>query len=381
MLHAPEATLSIHRPIGVRASSLGLLLIAALGCRDARLGHALPAGVRVDTYLQTAASKIDVLWIIDDSASMAPRQENLARNFQAFITEFTRNAVDYRIAVTTTDVFREAGHFVGSPSVLTPATPAVIDAFAASVRVGVSGSPYEVGLDAARLALDGQRQTNDAALASCKAACSDAICRAGCEGVEPLFLRPDAYLNLVFVSDEDDKSSLDVAFFLRYFETVKGLGNDGMVSLAAIVGDVPTNDCGATPGVKYQALSELTGGAVGSICDASFSSTLKKLATNAVGLKRKFALQGAPTVETLEVRVVYPCSAPDELLAPCESVDRSSCAGQPATSMNVVCRPPKGGADGWSYDGASNVVAFSGATVPALSGRVELQYEEAGKSQ
>jgi hypothetical protein len=334
----------------------------------------------VDTYLQTAASKIDVLWIIDDSASMAPRQENLARNFQAFITEFTRNAVDYRIAVTTTDVFREAGRFVGSPTVLTPATPAVIDAFAASVRVGVAGSPYEVGLDAARLALDAQKKANDEALATCKAACRDAACRASCEQVERPFLRADAYLDVIFVSDEDDKSSLDVAFFTRYFETVKGLGNDGMVSTAAIVGDVPTNDCGATPGVKYQALAALTGGAVGSICDASFSSTLKKLATNAVGLRRKFALQAAPTVESLEVRVVYPCGAPDDLLAACQAVDRSSCDGQAASSMSAVCTPPQGGPDGWSYEAASNVVAFSGASVPALTGRVELQYDEEVKS-
>src|SRR6185295_14404607 len=118
--------------------------------------------------------------------------------------------------------------------------------------------------------------------------------------------RPDAYLYLVFISDEEDESSEDVRFFWRQFETVKGIGNDGTVTTAAIMGDVPTNGCGATPGARYKALSDLTGGEVGSICDPSFADTLKKLATNAVGLKRKFALGSTPDTTSLQVTIAYP---------------------------------------------------------------------------
>lgn len=345
--------------------------------------NTLPPDVRVDTYLQQAASKIDVLWIVDNSGSMAPRQENLAKNFGAFIQEFTKNSIDYRIAITTTDIFKEAGRFVGNPKILTPTTANVSTAFATNIKVGTNGSPYEVGLEAAKLSLDLQQQANDAAVMQCQAACpamNNAQCKANCVANASFpFLRKDAYLYLIFVTDEEDRSSQDVRFFYRYFETVKGVGNDGMVTTAAIMGDVPGNACGATPGTRYKALSDLTGGEVGSICDANFSVTLGKLARNAVGLKRKFALQVKPNLQTLQVRLRYPCNVPADQVAGCASVDRTACSGAPMDSTNVVCTPRQGAPDGWEYEAGGNLVYFAGESVPGLSAQVELQYYEEGK--
>lgn len=360
-----------------------LLAVSGCDCGTPKLTNTLPPDVRVDTYLQEAASKIDVLWVVDNSGSMAPRQENLARNFSAFINEFTRNSIDYRIAITTTDIFKEAGHFVGTPKILTPTTPNVVTAFANSIKVGINGSPYEVGLDAAKLSIDLQAQANAAAVLQCKGACPSsgrAQCEAKCETDTVFqFLRRDAYLYLIFVTDEEDRSSQDVRFFYRYFETAKGVGNDGTVTTAAIMGDVPSNGCGATPGTRYKALSDLTGGEVGSICDTNFSTTLTKLAKNAVGLKRKFALQVKPNLQTLEVRLRYPCNVPADQIAGCASVDKTACMGNPADSMNVVCTPKQGAPDGWEYETGGNLVYFQGESVPGLSAQIELQYYEEGK--
>jgi hypothetical protein len=363
------------------ALALLALPVTACDCSGRQLVATLPPDVRVDTYAQQAASKIDVLWIIDNSGSMAPRQENLALNFQAFINEFTKNQIDYRIAVTTTDIFKEAGRFIGSPRILNPQTPSVINAFAANVRVGIAGSPYEVGMEAARMSIDNQAAANLAQVAQCKAGCtaSKPACPDECERAERPFLRTDAYLYIIFVTDEDDKSSQDVRYFYRYFETAKGIGNDGTVTTAAIMGDVPSNGCGATPGVKYKALSDLTGGEVGSICDTNFAATLKKLASNAVGLKRKFALQAKPNVQTIEVRLKYPCNVAAETTAPCASVKTDGCAGLAADAQALVCTPKQGGADGWTYEAGNNVIFFAGESVPALSAQVELQYYEEGK--
>ncbi len=364
-------------------SLLVLVTVAGCECRPPGLVNTLPPDVRVDTYTQQAASKIDVLWVVDNSGSMAERRENLARNFGAFINEFTKNAIDYRIAVTTTDTFKEAGRFVGTPKILTPTTPNVAAAFSNNVRVGNNGSPFEVGLEAARLSLDLQLQANAGAVLQCQAACptmGQAACRANCPTTAVFqFLRRDAYLYLIFVSDEEDRSSQDVRFFNRYFETVKGVGNDGTVTTAAIMGDVPSNACGATPGTRYKALSALTGGEVGSICDTNFSTTLGKLARNAVGLKRKFSLQAKPNISTLQVRLRYPCNVPTDQIASCASVDRAACAGNPADSMNLVCTPRQGAPDGWEYEEGGNVVFFAGESVPGLSGQIELQYYEEGK--
>lgn len=369
--------------------AISALAMSVAGCRcdPPRTTRTLPPDVRIDAFAQEAASKVDVLWVVDDSGSMAPRQESLARSFQSFIELFSRGKIDFRIAITTTDIFKTAGQFKGTPKILTPSTPSLATAFAANIRVGTSGSPYEAGLQAAQLALERQAATNDPILdriATCKAACSRAgdppLCTQTCETSNPIdFLRPGAYLYLIFVTDEEDESSQDVRYYWRAFETAKGVGNDGTVTTAAIMGDVPTNSCGATPGARYKALSDLTGGEVGSICDADFSKTLKKLATNAVGLKRKFALSKAPNKETLEVVVRYACNTADEFLTGCEKVDRAPCIGAPETEKLLECRPPFGGPDGWTYEEGNMLIFFAGESLPGLGAEIDVYYYEEGK--
>lgn len=364
-----------------------LVCLAALsGCPKERVTRVLPPDVRVDTYTQQSASKVDVLWVVDNSGSMAPRQENLAKNFQAFIDLFSKGSIDFRIGITTTDIFKQPGQLRGTPKVLTPLTPSLANAFATNIKVGTQGSPYEAGLQSAQLVIDTYRSANAAkldAMAACKAGCKNTSnstqCQASCETTHALeFLRPDAYLYLIFVSDEDDESSPDVRSFWRSFETAKGVGNDGTVTTAAIVGEDP-NSCGATPGNRYKALSALTGGDLGSICDADFAKTLRKLATNAVGLKRKFALARPPNLETLEVRVKYPCDVAADALTNCQSVDKADCEGAPADAVALICIPPQGGPDGWTYEKDNQSVFFAGDSVPGLHSQVDLQYYEEGK--
>lgn len=366
-----------------------LILAAVLstGCPNDRIQKTLPPDVRVDTYSQQAASKIDVLWVVDNSGSMLPRQQNLARNFNSFIDVFTRNAVNFRIAVTTTDIFKNAGEFRGNPNVIGPTTPNLTATFQNNIRVGTDGSPFEAGLEAASVALDKRVALNKPELdklQSCKTACNkDAKpfeCVERCNEQSTIsFLRPGAYLYIIFVTDEEDRSSADIRFYWRKFETAQGVGNDGTVTTAAIIGDYPSNGCGATPGERYLRLSEFTGGALGSICDAEFASTLRKLATNAVGLKRKFALGLAPNIETIEVRIIYPCNVASDRLSGCAAVDQAACKDQPLESYNLICTPPQGGTDGWTYEPQTRAIFFAGDSVPGVNAHLEIQYYEEGK--
>ena len=363
---------------GLSALTAAFVLAA---CGPDRIVATLPPDVRVDSYSQQAASKIDVLWVVDNSGSMAPRQDNLARNFSSFIDLFTRSSIDYRIAVTTTDIFKDKGALKGNPRVITPQTANVSAAFSNNIKVGITGSPYEAGLEAGRMAIDAQKAANVQTIEQCKRSCAanKPACLTACDEKKDFaFLRPDAFLYLVFVSDEEDESREDVRFYYRYFETVKGIGNDGMVTTAAIMG-AEGNTCGAAPGLRYKEMSDLTGGEVGNICDNAFGATLKKLATNAVGLKRKFALQEKPNVMTVEVRVKYPCSTPDTNLSKCDSIDKKACMDMSADSYGIVCKPPFKGTDGWDYEPANNLVFFSGDSVPGLNAQIELQYYEEGK--
>lgn len=345
-----------------RTPAAAALSLALAACGNDPLRPVLPPDVIVDAYVQQSASKVDVLWVVDNSESMEGEQQNLARNFQSFIELFVRGAVDYRIAVTTTDIFADEGRFVGSPPILSPQTGNVVAAFQNNIRVGISGSAFEAGLEAAEMALARQRQLNAATLQT------------------PQFLRPDAYLYLIFVSDEQDKSRQeDVRYYWRAFETAKGIGNDGTVNTAAIVGTAIDNPCAATFGSRYLAVTDLTGGEKGSICDQNFASTLRKLATSAVGLRRKFALSNAPNETTIKVRLAYPCNAPGDVTAACASVDAGRCQGAAADAVLLACTPVQGGPDGWTYEPGNKVVFFAGESVPGLNAEIEIEYYPEGK--
>ncbi len=367
----------------MRSRLMPVALLALAACPTPKLKKVLPPNERVDTYAQQGASAIDVLWVIDNSGSMAPRQENLAKNFQSFIDVFTRTGIDYRLAITTTDIFKEKGAFVGNPAVITPKTPQVAATFATSAHVGVLGSPYEAGLEAAQMALARQAAANQPKLdqvAQCSAACrNEPTCINQCKVAIPIdFLRPDAFLYFIFVSDEDDESSQDVRYYWRSYEDAKGVGNDGTVTTAAIIGDVPTNGCGAGPGTRYQALSDLTGGTVGSVCDASFADSLKKLATNAVGLHRRFGLAVKPNLSTIQVDVRYPCNVNPDLLKACAMVDDTGCMDMAADATELLCTPQMDAPDGWEYQPDSNTIYFWGESVPYLPGTVEIYYYPEG---
>lgn len=375
----------LKKPAALRCCAAALALCLTTSCRPDIIVGVLPPGARVDSYTQQAASAIDVLWVIDDSGSMAPRQENLARNFSSFIDVFSGSSIDFRIAVTTTDVFKTKGQFKGTPKVLRPDTANLVAAFAANVKVGSSGSAFEAGLEGAQLALDRVALENAPkleGLEKCKKACVGAgveACQATCTKTANIeFLRPDAFLYLIFVSDEEDESSQDVRYYWRSFETAKGIGNDGTVTTATISGESP-NTCNAAPGTRYRALSALTGGEVGSICDPSFAASLKKLANNAIGLKRKFALGAKPAVSTIEVKVRYACNTPDAQLTACVAVDKAPCTDKAADAVALVCTPRQGGPDGWAWEAEKNVIFFAGESAPRLGAEIDVQYYEEGK--
>lgn len=291
-------TLAITAACGV---SLG-------ACEDAALRQLPRPPVQVDVLAQRPASLVDILWVVDNSRTMVQEQEALAQNFQRFIEGLTQcrgtgveddlcdfatrtclgsgaacNPPDYHIGVISTDARseRDSGRLrrVGlcttaqgaSPSgdrfrycletedcvhnparpesdpantlcddtqsvaFVTPRTPGAASAFARAVRVGTGGSGLETGLDAAAAALGRltDRETGEARPIPAEN-----------EG----FLRADASLFIIFVSDEEDRSFGEPAYFYRVFETVKSVGNEGLVSISAIVGDPDLDGPGSAPG-------------------------------------------------------------------------------------------------------------------------------------
>ena len=78
-----------------------LLVLAVAGCKS---DYGISRLERSDTFTQQPATELDVLLVVDNSCSMQPYQQELAANFDAFLTFFTEGDVDYHIGILTTTV-------------------------------------------------------------------------------------------------------------------------------------------------------------------------------------------------------------------------------------------------------------------------------------
>lgn len=240
-----------------------LALIPLSGCRCTEIVYQVPEAVdQADVFEQKAAAQVDILWIIDNSESMAAEQFKIASRFNQFFNQLITSQVDYHIGIVSTDdsdmgVLRDyegpdvagcAGcRFIdntvpcGDPSVdvtgmseseaesaLLAACPAQL-VFRKLVSIGIDGSSLEEGFEQAARALGAYDIDPATSLPDPASVPSE---NAG-------FLRTAASLYIIFVSDEEEGAKADappVRYFQRLFEGLKGAGNENKVAVAAITG-------------------------------------------------------------------------------------------------------------------------------------------------
>lgn len=362
-----------------RPALLLLALTALTSCEEKRLVQLEIDGFRQDVFEQEAASKLDLLWLIDNSGSMAPHQALLAAGLKRFMTLLDRGLVDYRIAVATTDARADRGQFHGSPAIITPQLADPVAAFQRNVQVGLDGTGHEEAFEAARLAIEREQLRAAQAIEQvqrCLGNCgsADARCAADCEAAHaPEFMRPGAHLHLIFVSDEDEQSVGELRFFQRFFETSLGMGNEDAVRVAALCGEVPASSCARAPGTRYRALVDAMGGIAASICDESFETHLEAIALDAAGLKRKFTLSNKADPSTLSVEIAYRCDSEEAHIGRCaERTD--ACEGQAPSTFGIRCVPPSDAVDGWTFEARANALLFHGDALPGLRARLIVSY-------
>ena len=169
---------------------------------------------QIDRFEQAAEPMVDVLWVVDDSGSMSEEQNNLASNFGEFIRYVTQELnVDFHIAVTTTlaDGDMAGVYNAGEdPRSLTRDTPDLQSKFRCNVRRSRSLA---------------QRDGSDHAQAGLEAAASPGWPRLIEGGLNEGFLRDEAKLYIIAVSDEEDQSRGPVGLYEDVFRQIKGIGN------------------------------------------------------------------------------------------------------------------------------------------------------------
>jgi hypothetical protein len=285
-------------------------------------GIAHEAKPKIDEYLQ-GDPEIDILFVIDNSSSVADEQSSFSVEFPAAMTEIADSTVAYHVGVVTTDA-GGLGHLEGSVAILTPAVPDVVATFAANSNRGTSGSEIEQGLETAYLALSPPNIDPG--------------------GWNDGFLRSDATLAIVFVTDEMEQSASvrgwTSADYVAYYQSLKADSADVLTcDVSGQVSGCSGSSGTATQGVGYLEATTMTGGLSLSICWPGWGGTLGAALATFAPDPAVFELSEYPVPGSVEVRV--------------DNV--------PATT-------------GWSYDDALNAVVFAEPSIPPPGSEIAIEY-------
>lgn len=305
--------------------------------------------------------KIDILWVIDNSGSMANSQANLAANFQSFISRFSQLNYDFHMGVTTTDAYL-AHHYnnnnrsrlrdgVGSNltgvRIIDRDTPNLTQTFITNMTQGINGNGDERAFSSFLHALNNPLNAG--------------------------FLRPGAFLSIIIVSDEDDFSHMDwqngvhsyfftenynhpSIFSIQHFvdkldeltdSEPGGIRNYSVSTIsimdAQCLADLNQNSQKVSQ--RYQQLADATGGTKGSLC-GDFGSTLQMISDKVIELSTVFKLSREPIKESIRVFV---------------------------DGVEI----PESAANGWTYDAANWSISFHGSAVPAAGSDVQIGFDPA----
>ena len=269
---------------------------------------------QTDTFTQSLLPKVDLLFVIDNSGSFEQYQSQLSGQAKAFICAAKKDPstcdtsawkADFHIGVTSnepdqTDTADSAsayrgdkiyvGGLFGHPNIIDNNTPGAITAFSKNVKIGTCCS-------------DARESGAESAWRSLTPKTNQTPPPQGSQG----FVRDDARLVLLSVTDEVDQSHNNTAFYVDFFQQLKGRYNAGLVSFNAITGD-KTNGCSAN-GIQAAAndfdveIVSKTGGQFWSLCTADWAKIAGDLTLDAFNGRKQFALSRVADPATVVVKL------------------------------------------------------------------------------
>ncbi|MGZ3689886.1 MAG: hypothetical protein ACXVAX_00195, partial [Pseudobdellovibrio sp.] len=266
------------------------------------------------TYQKTVTAsdnKVDILLVVDDSNSMLSDNMKLAQKLEGFVKDLSTSGLDWQMCATVTrwqddnpdhiaywGLSRKWINYIGSPQWVLNAGannpfPIFNDTIQA-IGAGWANSDDERGIKAAWWNME-YAQYN--------------FC-----------YRPDASIATIIISDEDERSVGGNPSEVYYDGELKPLeaddypqsyitkvkqqfGENKRFTFNSIIVKPGDATCMATQdasgskshyGYKYNELSQLTGGAVGSICDDDFSTNLYYFKDKIVNTLASLPLECAP---------------------------------------------------------------------------------------
>ena len=169
-------------------------------------------GIVTDEYSQTflppETGLLDLIFVVDNSGSMNTLQTQMMNNISNITSIFSNANIDYKIGIITTS----SSNFVGQVITVYSTNPSSLLYNNFSI-IGTSGGGTEKGLEKIHQSLtSGQAYATN-------------------------FLREDATLAIIFLSDEKDQSPLNWSFYAYEIQALKR--SPTMIKAFPIVGDFP----------------------------------------------------------------------------------------------------------------------------------------------
>jgi hypothetical protein len=222
-----------------------------------------------DNFTVQSESKLDLIFVVDNSGSMNDNQQTLQSNARIILEHMDDNYIDYQIGVMTTD----EPWLVGP--VISYLDPNKISELQSQLLVGTSGSATERGME---MLYQLFFQNN----------------------ISQNFIRESANLGIIFVTDENDSSSAPVMQYFNYYSTLKA--SQSALKLHAVSG-IPGISACAQDSVKLDYLTSLSGGIFADICQLDWGYDLTNIINISSQPIEKFYLTKEAIPQTIKVYV------------------------------------------------------------------------------
>ena len=320
---------------------LKLLLVGLLvGCSN-DVNFSVPSTSQ--DFNQTLAynNKVDFLFIMDNSDSMAKARVNLFNSLPGLVEALNKLKLDFRLASTSTTMaswFSMAGRLFGEPKYITSETPNFLAKLKERILIeGPPGSSIEKGLDSMLNVLSETYQNS--------------------EGQN--FLRSDSLLVVVYVTNEDDGSDKinsssktdQTKYYSDFLNSLKPTWSNGergwifnFVGLTSLNEPCSTGSNGTKiPGIRLMELANKSKGRIESICQANLGFAVSNIKARIMQFLTDYKLNSIPNVDSIKVFI---------------------------NGAEI----PKNDVNGWSYIANLNVVRFNGNAVPTADADIRIDF-------
>ncbi len=315
-----------------------------LGCSN-DVKFAVPPSSQEFNQSVAYNNKVDFLFVVDNSKSMNKVQENLLSSLMPLTTTLNQLKLDYHVASTSTTMaswFPMSGKIFGEPKFITSSTPDFQNRLTEKIMLGDSGSTVEKGLDAIKSILSFPFQNDDG----------------------QTFLRSDALLVIVYLTNEDDKSDkIDTGnsnnqtkHYSDFLDSVRPLWSNGQRSwIFNFIGITSQNDACTTgdltdykePGIRLMEMAKKSNGRIETICQIKLDLAISNIKARLVQFLTDYKLNKIPVVDSIRVYV-------NQILIPMHPTS------------------------GWSYLPDLNVIRFNGDSVPKADDDIRVDFTPDG---